>query len=228
MCSVLCLCVCAFSKGSHQRGDNHYASGRNRAKFFNIPLGNNKSATKSVHLQLNQPADDAKMNGKAVAAAAATTTPKTPAKSRSISCQTVYREQSAQTKPYLPPIQYRPGIEKTELFQVGTTFDIDSPLGLSEIKAINRRRKRTECESILTQCNDSLEAEKRQIAETLEWEEWLMRENDIEQSQLLRFHTVEEMLKQRDKLFEIDSIKTIDYSVNRLNNEHKRQIENIK
>lgn len=164
--------------------------------------------------------------------ATATATAKSLAKSRSISCQTVYREQSAQTKPYLPPIQYRSAVEKTELFHVkDSTFDDGSPnFRLSEIKAINRRRKRLACEQMLNQYGDdsAADAEKRQIAEQLEWEEWLERENDLEQTQLLRFHTVEEMLKQRDKLFEIDAIKTIDNSVNRLNNEHKRQIENIK
>lgn len=149
-------------------------------------------------------------------------------KSRSISCQTIYREQSAQTKPYLPQIQYQPGIEKTELIQFNTVFDIDTPFSLSEIIAINRQRKRFECEQILKQCNDNLAEQKQQIFETLEWQEWLTHENDLENTQSLRFRTVEKKLRQRDKLFENDSIKTIDISINRLNNEHKRQIETIK
>lgn len=223
------LCFC---KGAHQRRDNHYASGRNRAKFFNIPLGN--SATKSAHVQLNQHADVAtEITSRAtktppVVAASKTATTKSRPKSRSISCQTVFREQSAQTRPYLPHVQYRPGIEETELFQIDSTFDMDSPFGLSEIKTINRRRKRLECEKILKHGKSHAEEVARQIAETFEWEEWLMRENDLEDSQLQRFQTVQEMLKQRDKLFEIDSIKLIDYSVNRLNNEHKRRTEHIK
>lgn len=149
-------------------------------------------------------------------------------KSRSISCQTIYREQSAQTKPYLPQIQYQPGIEKTELIQFNTVFDIDTPFSLSEIIAINRQRKRFECEQILKQCNDNFAEQKQQIFETLEWQEWLTHENDLENTQSLRFRTVEKKLRQRDKLFENDSIKTIDISINRLNNEHKRQIETIK
>lgn len=145
-----------------------------------------------------------------------------------MSCQTQFREQSAQTKPYLPQIRYQTGVEKSELFHVNDELDIESPPGLDEIKAINRRRKRLECEKILKQ-NGNLTDEHRHIFETqLEWENWLSRESDIENSQILRFHKVEEMLKQRDKLFEIDSIKTIDQSVNRLNSEHKLKIENIK
>lgn len=204
-------------KGSHQtRHNNDCASGRNRAKFFNIPL-----VTKSAHIQLNRPSTDSNP----------ITTDKTPskpqAKSRSVSCQTVFREQSAQTKPYLPQIRYHLGVEKSELFQVNAALDIESSPGLDEIKAINRRRKRLECEKILKQYENSTD-EQRHIFETLEWEEWLTRESDIENTQTLRFRKVEEMLKQRDKLFEIDSIKTIDHSVNRLNNEHKLKIENIK
>lgn len=149
-------------------------------------------------------------------------------KSRSVSCQTNFREQSAQTKPYLPQIRYHSGIEKTELFQIVDTMNIDSPApGMSEITAINRRRKRLECEKMLNQC-DNVTDEKRHIFETLEWEEWLTREMDIENTQSMRFRTVEEMLKQRDQLFEIDSNKTIDQSVNRLNHEHQLKIENIK
>lgn len=182
---------------------------------------NDGGGTKSVHIQLPPPNDDSKINEKMSI--------KSQVKSRSISCQTIFREQSAQTKPYLPPIQYRPGIEKTELFQIDNNLDIDSAPGLTEIKAINRRRKRRECEQVLNQCDSATMAdERRNIFETLEWEEWLNRENDIENTQSVRFHTVEEILKQRDKLFEIDSIKAIDQSVNRLNAEHKRKIENIR
>lgn len=157
-------------------------------------------------------------------------TPSKPqAKSRSVSCQTVFRDQSAQTKPYLPQIRYHPGVEKTELFKVNDALDFESPPGLDDIKAINRRRKRLECEQILKQYEHSTDEQQRQnIYETLEWEEWLARENEIEITQSLRLRKVEEMLKQRDKLFEIDSIKTIDHSVNRLNREHKLKIENIK
>lgn len=156
---------------------------------------------------------------------------KAKGKSRSVSCQTIYREQSAQTKPYLPQIHYHPGIEKSELFQVNDVLNatVDSPTGITGIKAINRRRKRIECEKMFKHCdNPSDNEEQRLIYETLEWEEWLTRENDIENTQTQRFHIVEEMLKQRDKLFEIDSIKTIDHSISRLNNEHKLKIESIK
>lgn len=211
-------------KGSHQRKDNHYTSTCNRTNFFTRPLGNRGTALNSVHIPLaghSTDVDELKTSEKIK------TTQKSQPKSRSISCQTVYREQSAQTKPYLPQIQYRPGVEKTELVQIDSLFEIDSPLELSQIKAINRHRKRLQCEQLLKQSN-SLADEQRQVFETLEWQEWLTREHDIESTQSLRFRTVQETLKQRDKLFEIDSIKTIDQSVNRLNNEHKRQIESIK
>lgn len=206
-----------IAKGAHQTEHNHYASGRNRAKFFNIPLA---KETARNHIQLNRPSTDDKIY-----------TEKTPskpqAKSRSVSCQTVFREQSAQTKPYLPQIRYHLGVEKSELFQVNDILDVESSSGLDEIKMINRRRKRFECEKIMKQYEKSTD-EQRHIFETLEWEDWLTRESNIEYTQSLRFRKVEEMLKQRDKLFEIDSIKTIDHSVNRLNSEHKLKIENIK
>lgn len=184
------------------------------------------NAAKNTNLQFIEHADEKLTRTERVSI-------KPQSKSRSISCQTIYREQSAQTKPYLPQIQYQPGIEKTELIQFNTVFDIDAPFNLSEIIAINRQRKRWECEQILKQqCTDKtsvvMAEQKQQIFETLEWQEWLTHENDIANTQSIRFRTVEERLKQRDKLFENDSIKTIDLSINRLNNEHKRQIETIK
>lgn len=85
-----------------------------------------------------------------------------------------------------------------------------------------------ECEQILKQCNDDLAKQKPHIFETLEWQEWLTHEHDVENTQSMRYRYVQEKLKQRDKLFANDSIKTIDLSINRLNDEHKRQIETIK
>lgn len=176
--------------------------------------------TKNTNLQFVEHSDEKMMQN------ARETSIKPQLKSRSISCQTVYREQSAQTKPYLPQIQYRSGIEKSELFQFDTAFGVDAPFSLSEIIAINRQRKRSECEKIIKQCND-LDEQKQQIFETLEWQEWLAQEKDIETVQSIRFRTVQEKLKHRNKLFASDSIKTIDLSINRLNNEHKRQTETI-
>lgn len=204
--------------GSH--GDD--ASGRNRAKFFAIP--HRKSgirSTKNTILQFSETSDEKMQNARAMSV-------KQPQrlKSRSISCQTIYREQSAQTKPYLPQIHYRPGIEKSELFHFNAGCDIDAPFTLSEIVAINRQRKRSECEKILKQSND-LVAQKKEIFETLEWQEWLTHEKDIETVQSLRLRSVQEKLKQRNKLFESDSIKVIDLSINRLNYEQKRQTETI-
>lgn len=197
--------------------EKYYAPGRDRVKFFNIPLG----VAKSAHVQLLQPSEEDLNKNKRISS-------KPQPKSRSVSCQTLFREQSAQTKPYLPQVRYYPGVEQSELFQIGNTLNIDSPSpNLCEIKAINRRRKRLECEKMLNQ-SDNMDNEKRNIFETLEWEEWLTREMDIENEQSMRLRTVEKMLKQRNKLFEIDSIKTIDQSVNRLNSEHQMKIENIK
>lgn len=178
--------------------------------------------TKHTNLQFIEPSDEKMIQN------ARATSIKQPQliKSRSISCQTVYREQSAQTKPYLPQILYQPGIEKSELFQFNVGCDVDAPFSLSEIIAINCHRKRMECEKILNQRND-LDEQKQQIFETLEWQEWLTHEKDIETIQSLRFRSVQEKLKQRNKLFESDSIKSIDLSINRLNYEQKRQTATI-
>lgn len=214
-----------MNKESHQRNQNHDedASGKYRSKFFAIPHKKSglQHTARSTNLQFTEQADEkAKQSGRIAI--------KPQLKTRSISCQTIYREQSAQTKPYLPQIQYQPGIEKTELYQFNHVFDIDTSFNLSDIIEINRRRKRLECEQILKQCNDNLAKQMQQIFETLEWQEWLTQEDDIDYTQSLRYRTVQEKLKQRVKLFENDSIKAIDLSINRLNNEHKRQIETIK
>lgn len=118
-------------------------------------------------------------------------------------------------------------MEQTELFQLQCILDTDSPLSADNIKIINRRQKQLEYERISKQC-DSLTSERRQVSETLEWKEWLTRESDIDKMQTIRFSTVQEKLKQRDKLFEVDLIKTIDQSLNYFNNEHKVKIKNAK
>lgn len=152
---------------------------------------------------------------------------KSQTNSRSIGCQTMFREQSAQTKLYLPPIRCHANVEQTELFQIQCILNTDSSLNINDIKKIGRRQKRLECERILEQC-DSPTIERKQIFETLEWNEWLCRETDIEQMQSIRFRIMQDMLKKRNKLFEIDLMRTIDQSLNCFTNEHQLKIENKK
>lgn len=183
-------------------------------KFFAKPVTNDASKNAD---QLDQPNIDSTVNQSARAAK----------KSRSISCQTVFREQSAQTKPYFPPIQYHAGVERTDILPIDNIGSMDSAPGLNETKAINRRRKRLECWNILRQCDKTIE-EKRHVLEAFGWEEWLAEEDSIEDTQLLRLRMVEQMLEQRDRLFEMDAIKTIDESINRFNKQHKIKTSNIK
>lgn len=155
---------------------------------------------------------------------------KTPAKShgnsQSVGCQTIFREQSAQTKLFLPQIRCHTEVEQNELFEVQCLLDTDAPV-IDNMKLINKRQKQLEYERISKQCV-GLTAKRQQISETLEWKEWLTRENDIEKTQTIRFRKVQNMLKQRDKMYETDLIKTIDQSLNCFNNEHKYKIENVK
>lgn len=150
-------------------------------------------------------------------------------KSRSIGSQTIYREQSAQTKPYLPEINYRPGIESSELFQIAHLIETDSMPGAYETECIRRARKRRQWENALRQnaVNGANNGDNKLICEALEWENWLAREHNFDSSQSIRLQTVKNMLNKRDKLIEIDSAKTVDRSVERLTSEHQRRIERI-
>lgn len=199
--------------------------------FFDVPVG--EGALRQTHLQMHQrniashANDEKSVNNKSKQ--------KVESKSRSIGSQTIYREQSAQTKPYLPEINYYPGIEESELFQTADLFEQNT--GTCDTERINRLRKQQQWKNALRQCNDadvfvatSKETnaiEQKLICEAIEYEEWLAREQDFDLTQAMRLQTVKNMLNKRDKLIKKDSAKIFNRTLDRLVDEHERNVNKI-
>lgn len=136
-------------------------------------------------------------------------------KSRNIGSQTQYREQSAQTKPYLPNIHCHPGTKEFEIFQ--TKY--------SGYNRVQNAHKRQEYEKIIAQANKK---DTENISNIFEWEEWLQHEEDLEETQSIRLKFVEEMLEKRGEIFERDSSNTLDKSIIQLSREHQAKIAKIR
>lgn len=191
-------------------------SGSNRVKYFNIPI----ASTKPLSVRLDTDSNQQCVTQQQI---------ESQGKPRTIACQTMYREQSAQTKPYLPDVKMSREVENLEIMQITDFIDENTILGQYETDMILRARKRRNWEKMLLETT-SAECdfnERRKILEAFEWEMWLAREEEMEQIQSTRLEYVESILKKRSESIVKQSAKKIDDSVDRLTAQHKGDIEKI-
>lgn len=131
--------------------------------------------------------------------------------SHAVGCQTIYREQSAQTKPYFPDIRYNDEYRK---------LIPEFHLKLSEpiYKNLNgntfAERKRKEFMDTLLKDGKNL-GNTEEINEFIEWERWLSCEHDFERNQMLRQQMVEYMLSNRMNTFSQSSTEAIEHAIER-------------
>lgn len=174
-------------------------AGVDRAKFFDIPLGNTK--TISLHLDMGRRPQQCKCAPKpCVTAADEISGPSPPFKT--VGMQTVYRETSAQTRPWLPPAKIGDNEPATpEIVYVAEMMRDDpegSVPGIYEAEMVARARKRREWEQSLPAISTFKEWNRRRLVlEAFEWEEWVGRENKMEYCQRLRLYIVQQMMMDR-------------------------------
>jgi len=115
--------------------------------------------------------------------------------SRSVSCQTQYRESSTQTDPWLPDAVVRlNGMQVPECLLV----DCATNPGVREIEAIERARRRREWERQLPAPTSKDEMSLRiSILEAFEWENIIAREKDFNDDQQQRMDYVLKAIEQR-------------------------------
>ncbi|XP_062142293.1 cilia- and flagella-associated protein 91-like [Drosophila sulfurigaster albostrigata] len=122
--------------------------------------------------------------------------------------QTLYRESSAQTLAYLPDIVDKEQSEHLELFNLATLLPGDKPPGLYEVEILERARKRwafnqalkTNFMQQLHEARESaINSKYRPILEAFEWEQWIEREEYIQECQMMRLKIVIRMFDKRER-----------------------------
>lgn len=195
-------------------------SGSERYKYFSLPINN----IKTINLNLD-PIATVPFNGQQQQEAISAKCDGPP--HRTIGCQTMYREQSAQTRPFLPQGIVRSGIATPEILHVVDLIEHDDLPGVYEADIIERTRRRHKCELLLKQsahsnnnCNQAC-----LMLEALEWADWLAREGDLEQCQQLRLEIVQKLLDNRHQNIRHSSATKMQRSLRRLENEQERKLD---
>lgn len=201
--------------------------GQDRAKFFcnSVSTANNKKNLKKSNGDVNKDchcASVAEVNIEVPAPTFAT-----------IACQTRYREQSAQTKPWMPDAFIGdPRAETPEIVHVAHMLraDVDgTPPGPLEAEIILRARKRRQWERALPPITASTDWEQRRaVLEAFEWEEWLGREQNLEYCQRIRLEIVDRMMADRKHKMERDSKTNINEATERLNQQKEAKLLKIR
>lgn len=147
--------------------------------------------------------------------------------SRSIGCQTQYREQSAQTRPFLPTAAMADNNVTPEILSVFNSIDTDFVPGVYEADIIERARIRRQCEAMLRNYASGTEEwnNGRLMLEAIEWTDWLAREKDLEYCQQLRLRMVRQLLDDRHKHLRVNSASKITDCQRKYEEERDRKIE---
>ncbi|KPU73122.1 uncharacterized protein Dana_GF28057 [Drosophila ananassae] len=120
--------------------------------------------------------------------------------------QTLYRESSAQTLPYLPEVFKEVDVQELELFSLPTVLPGENPPGLYETEVLERAKRRWALKKAL---NTNIKTyfrdvrtkilQYKPILEALEWEQWIQREEYIQECQMMRLEIVIKMFNKREK-----------------------------
>lgn len=213
ICFSLFYCFIASNVKSKAALDAEASTaGRNRAKFFDIPLSTAKQQ------QCNDDSGDEIIDNTHHGS-----------KMNTIGCQTVYREQSAQTRPFFPKPQFEHDGDLPEIVYVADLIEGDEIPGRYEAEVVLRARKRRNWEKLLQEASasDIEPNEKRLILEAFEWENWLAREEDLENEQQERLDYVRQVLDERTQLNATRSVGRLNESIERVTKECEQDMARI-
>nr|XP_014100640.2 uncharacterized protein LOC106625339 [Bactrocera oleae]XP_036230150.1 uncharacterized protein LOC106625339 [Bactrocera oleae] len=154
--------------------------------------------------------------------------------------QSLYRESSAQTLPYLPEIaNTERDLEQIELFKLPTILPGDGPPGLYQVEVLERARKRWAFaralkENLRRQIQEVKEqarlSEDSVVLQAFEWEHWIEREEYIQECQMLRLEILIGMFNKREEKMHTTSKVRIERSYEEIlarrdASLHKNQVE---
>ncbi|XP_054744824.1 uncharacterized protein LOC129249183 [Anastrepha obliqua] len=154
--------------------------------------------------------------------------------------QSLYRESSAQTLPFLPDVSNKQDeLEQIELFKLPTILPGDGPPGLYQVEVLERMRKRWAFaqalkENLRRQIEEVKEKAKTPehsiILQAFEWEHWIEREEYIQECQMLRLEILIGMFNKREEEMHAKSKTRIEQSYEQIlarrdASLHKNQVE---
>ncbi|KAG4072263.1 hypothetical protein HA402_004195 [Bradysia odoriphaga] len=191
--------------------------GRDRAKFFDIPLNNEIN----MNLQLDIGKDH-------ICCGQRSSTP--PDALRTVACETIYREQSAQTKPWMPDFVVDDKCTETpELLYTTKGIAGYATPGILEVKQIERARRRRQLEKAFarSKCKNDPNM-RREFWEALEWEDRVAREDELDYCQHLRLEMVKKMMNSRDRKMQQNFTLAMEATINRLEAEKEKKMNNLR
>ena len=185
--------------------------GVNRAKFFSNPTSN----VKTINVMLVADEDDFDYEESKIP------------KFKDTASQTIYRESSAQTVPWMPPAILRDSdFETSEIVHVADLLKEDTYPGIDEVEIVQRARKKRNWEYSLS-IHDEWEKQ-RLVLEIFEWEEWVAREKQIDQYQFLRLQLVQKLMEKREKEHNKLTELKMENSKNRITDQRNHALEKLK
>ncbi|XP_049534532.1 cilia- and flagella-associated protein 91-like [Anopheles darlingi] len=120
---------------------------------------------------------------------------------REVASQTMYRESSAQTQPWMPTAVLKESVmPAAEIVYVAEMLQHTRFPGVNEVEIVERARRKRTWEYALGSC-DSIDEWRQQklMLQIFEWEEWVARERQIDRYQMLRLQLVVKIMEKRER-----------------------------
>ncbi|KAH8249118.1 hypothetical protein KR032_006138 [Drosophila birchii] len=142
--------------------------------------------------------------------------------------QTLYRESSAQTLAYLPEFSTIEANTK-ELFILPSIMPSDKPPGLYEVEVLERSRRRWAFYEAVKLNRKKFQISEKELRfgkyksaiEAFEWEQWIEREEYIQECQMMRLQILIKMFDKREREMHAASKTRIEWACERI--EERRQ-----
>lgn len=148
------------------------------------------------------------------------------ATTRTIECQTMYRESDTQTDPFTPDYFVEEGQQPEVLAIMELRYGEGLPAGSGEVHMIDRVQRRKRVEASLPQGSDPQAMQDRLVAlEALEKLEWEEREAHIKGLQDTRLQQMERALRKREDVREGQSISRVTSMKDRKMDELQKKLQ---
>lgn len=140
------------------------------------------------------------------------------------------REQSAQTKPWMPDaVRDDKCSETPELLYMTKSIAGSTAPGILEAKQVQRARRRRQLENAFagSACKKDPNM-RREFWEALEWEDRVAREAELDYCQQLRLDMVKKMMASRDRKMQQNCTLKMLATINRLGAEKEKKLNNLR
>ncbi|XP_055597203.1 cilia- and flagella-associated protein 91-like [Uranotaenia lowii] len=149
---------------------------------------------------------------------------------RDVASQTMYRESSAQTKPWMPNAVLKDGDwSKAEVVHVTGLIEHSHYPGINEVEIVERARKKRNWEHAMGGCESPEDwLQHRLTLQIFEWEEWVARERQIDRYQMIRLQLVSKIMDKRERDLRQATESKMQNTKNRINEQRNRAIEKLR